>query len=75
MHIVFIAGSFARRYVSAKQITAARFLQMTINDANDEKVATLSISRVYRLMELERVEMEKRALEYRTLHGRLKTAA
>ncbi len=51
------------------------FLQMTMNDRKEEQPASLSISHVYRLIEIEKVEMDKRAMENRRLNSSCKAAA
>ena len=42
---------------------------MTQSDGYDEEPASLSVSHVYRLIELEQIEMEKRVAENRRLNG------
>ena len=49
-------------------------LKMTMNDRREEQPASLSLSHVYKLIEVERVEMEKRAMEYRRLNSICKAA-
>jgi hypothetical protein len=48
---------------------------MMKSDSIDEKPASLSLSRVYRLIELEQIEMEKRVAENGKLNNKYKAAA
>ncbi len=51
------------------------FLKMTMIDRKEEQPAGLSIPYVLRLIEMERVEMDKRAMENRRLNSSCKAAA
>jgi hypothetical protein len=48
---------------------------MTTSDGSEKPLESLSLARVYRLIELEQIEMEKRVAENRKLNCSLKAAA
>jgi hypothetical protein len=48
---------------------------MTTSDGSEKRLESLSLARVYRLIELEQIEMEKRVAENRKLNCSLKAAA
>lgn len=48
---------------------------MTTSDGSEKRLESLSLARVYRLIELEQIEMEKRVVENRKLNCSLKAAA
>jgi hypothetical protein len=53
-------GSFAEPYGHCKRMTVVRSPEMTANSRNEAQPASLSLSQVSRLIELERIEMDRR---------------